>query len=376
MDEVAFGEKKLEDPRSDFGVAAQLTWTMSKLKLRNTFIGTPHWMAPEVIQESRYDGKCRYEHHMPYVYTLKILCKSLVFHDFVAKCLTKEPRLRPTAAEILKHKFIERCKFGASAMLPKIEKSRQESECAKLNEDYGDTVPSKPQNVPAASTLRNQHIPEDVELDGEEPSSLHGLVEAPSVSVAGGKSAETRVDTRVANNVSAESHPVAQTVQASSPLTSVSSEENPKINNTSQGKLGIGGDVSSSTLKSETISKKAFALQDKLWSIYAAGNTVLIPFLRATDISPIALLSDNVVGAMQRDDSGTVAVEAVQELFTSDGQSKKGCRGLNEMPFPPSVYQRLTSSSTLMNLAQALAYHRMYELFNCSITALSISFVK
>lgn len=30
-----------------------------------------------------------------------------------------------------------------------------------------------------------------------------------------------------------------------------------------------------------------------------------------------------------------------------------------QVPLPPSVYQRLTSSPTLMNLAQALAYHKM-----------------
>nr|GEW95688.1 serine/threonine-protein kinase dst1 isoform X1 [Tanacetum cinerariifolium] len=27
---------------------------------------------------------------------------SLVFHDFIAKCLTKDPRIRPTASELLK----------------------------------------------------------------------------------------------------------------------------------------------------------------------------------------------------------------------------------------------------------------------------------
>lgn len=69
----------------------------------------------------------------------------------------------------------------------------------------------------------------------------------------------------------------------------------------------------------------------QLWSIYAAGNTVPIPFLRATDISPIALLSDNVLGGMQHDNRGAVAVETLQELFSGDGQSKKGRRGQNEV---------------------------------------------
>merc|ERR1712137_94101 len=119
---------------TDFGYGAQLTAEQAK---RQTVVGTPYWMAPEVIQDdSQYDTSAD-------IWSTGVMCIEMIdglppymdggipplralflivsqglppprnikwmsedFKDFVNKCTDVDPTKRPTATQLLKHPFI------------------------------------------------------------------------------------------------------------------------------------------------------------------------------------------------------------------------------------------------------------------------------
>jgi len=185
------GQAKL----ADFGVAGQLTDTMAK---RNTVIGTPYWMAPEVIQEIGYacvadiwslgitalemaEGKPPYGDIHPMRAIFMIPSKpppsfrnpnkwSLEFTDFISKCLVKNPDHRATATQLLRHEFIKSAESG-SVLLSMITeaKEKRESSAAANTADDSDDDASSTMIRSSAGTL----IPDGTLIHGSDETLQH-----------------------------------------------------------------------------------------------------------------------------------------------------------------------------------------------------------
>lgn len=130
---------------TDFGVTGQLTNTYEFR--RKTFVGTPYWMAPEVIANSEGAGytetadvwsvgitaieMAKGRPPNADTHPMRVLFRipkepppvlegaySREFKDFVATCLQKEPKLRPSVRELLHHPFLASTRAGAPPEWP------------------------------------------------------------------------------------------------------------------------------------------------------------------------------------------------------------------------------------------------------------------
>ncbi|KAJ1929159.1 hypothetical protein IWQ60_001420 [Tieghemiomyces parasiticus] len=153
---------------ADFGVSSSLTDTVGNERhgVRLTFVGTPCWMAPEVIEERAYDAKADIwsfgitalelatgEAPLANLPAVKVLMSTLSkppptldrdrskhkysrhFQDLIAQCLQKDPGQRPSAADLLQHPFFRKARKTHSytylvtnllAKLPPLEARRHE----------------------------------------------------------------------------------------------------------------------------------------------------------------------------------------------------------------------------------------------------------
>uniref|UniRef100_A0A8C6UBH3 non-specific serine/threonine protein kinase n=1 Tax=Neogobius melanostomus TaxID=47308 RepID=A0A8C6UBH3_9GOBI len=185
---------------ADFGVSAKNTKTLQR---RDSFIGTPYWMAPEVVmcetmKDAPYDYKADIwslgitlielaqiepPHHElnPMRVLLKIAKSepptldqpykwSPEFNDFLRKSLDKSTEMRPTATQLLEHPFVrsvdsnrplrELVAEAKAEVMDEIEHNSEDVFCVLTQTSYeGDHSTASPSPTPPSPTTPSPTTP-------------------------------------------------------------------------------------------------------------------------------------------------------------------------------------------------------------------------
>ncbi len=178
----------------DFGVASQV---LSNLR-RNSFVGSPYWMAPEVIKRSTYDSKADIWSlgitlvemltgepplaHIEPSRAIFIIPKNApprlhpsfsdALRDLVALCLHDDPQQRPSARDLLGHPIFRHHHQKGSALASPLVTTLDRYRAAALQDSSPPhcrgSVESPPEALPTESK-RHQFI---AEWDFEDASPL------------------------------------------------------------------------------------------------------------------------------------------------------------------------------------------------------------
>ncbi|XP_065705119.1 serine/threonine-protein kinase 10 [Patagioenas fasciata] len=201
---------------ADFGVSAKNTKTLQK---RDSFIGTPYWMAPEVVmcetmKDTPYDYKADIwslgitliemaqiepPHHElnPMRVLLKIAksdpptlsCPSkwsLEFRDFLKTALDKNPETRPSAAQLLEHPFVSKVTSNRALRELVAEAKAEVMEEIEDSRDEAEDDDSSESASPPGKHKRDPSEASQLSFDGEKlPDS--SLPKAANGSVGTGK---------------------------------------------------------------------------------------------------------------------------------------------------------------------------------------------